>query len=320
MNLEHSEITIDETRIDYLFKEGNAKIYIKRDDLIGFSFGGNKVRIAAEIFEEIKKGGYNAVVSYGSYASNLNRVIAHMASYYGIKCYIVCKQEQEFKLTANMKLAEYSGAEYIYCDAAGVKESIERAIGISIGRGERPYYVYGNSSGEGNEEVLLRAYKKAYYEIKNYSDKNGIKFDRIYLASGTGMTQAGLIAGSLENKGAEQITGISVARKASEAVRVIVRNLKSGKALKKQNEDRLIFEKLIRVNDLYLNGGYGCYDEGIMDIVRTMISRFGIALDPVYSGKAFYGMLSEIRKNNLEGNFLFIHTGGTPGFFDFVLK
>lgn len=320
MNSEYRDIKIDVTRTDYIFNEGRARIYVKRDDLIGFSFGGNKVRIAAEIFEEIKKGGYNAVVSYGSYASNLNRVIAHMASYYGIKCYIVCKQEQEFKLTSNMRLAEYSGAEYIYCDASLVKESVEKAISISKGRGERPYYVYGNSSGEGNEEVLLRAYKKAYNEIKNYSDKNGIKFERIYLASGTGMTQAGLIAGILEHKSKEQVIGISVARKADDAKKAIYKNLNSEKAFKsliEENEKKL---DIVQVNDLYLNGGYGCYDEAIMDTVRTMISRFGIALDPVYSGKAFYGMLSEIRKNDLDGDFLFIHTGGTPGFFDFVLK
>ncbi|MDO4438876.1 MAG: pyridoxal-phosphate dependent enzyme [Eubacteriales bacterium] len=320
MDLDYRNIKIDKTKIDYLFNEGKAKIYIKRDDLIGFSFGGNKVRIAAEIFEEIRRKGYTAVISYGSYASNLNRVIAQMACYYGIKCYIVCKQEKDFRTTANMKLAEYSGAEYIYCDVLGVRESIEKAIRISESRGERPYYVYGNSLGEGNEEVLLRAYKKAYNEIKNYSDKNEIHFDSIYLASGTGMTQAGLIAGRYENKGKEEIRGISVARKAVEAKKAIVRNLVNGKIFEASDIEMLNPLEMIKVNDLYLDGGYGFYGEGIADTVKMMVSRFGIALDPVYSGKAFYGMLSEIRKNDLEGSFLFIHTGGMPGFFDFMLK
>ena len=61
------------------YDDGNNKFYIKRDDLIPFSFGGNKVRIAEQYFEDMKKKGCNCIISYGSIKSNLNRVIANMS-------------------------------------------------------------------------------------------------------------------------------------------------------------------------------------------------------------------------------------------------
>ena len=68
---------------------GGNRIFIMRDDLLPYSFGGNKARKARLFFEEIDAGGYDAVVTYGSGGSNHCRVIANMAAARGLGCRII---------------------------------------------------------------------------------------------------------------------------------------------------------------------------------------------------------------------------------------
>ena len=73
----------------------------------------------------------------------------------------------------------------------------------------------------------------------------------------------------------------------------------------------------INVLDCYLAGGYGLYHDGICETIRKMIGLNGVPLDATYTGKAFWGMCEYIRKTGMRGrDILFIHTGGTPLFFD----
>lgn len=63
--------------------------------------------------------------------------------------------------------------------------------------GIKPYYIYGDKFGHGNEAVPVRAYEKVYREILEQEEQMGIRFDYIFLPTGTGMTQSGLLAGKL---------------------------------------------------------------------------------------------------------------------------
>ena len=130
------------------------------------------------------------------------------------------------------------------------------------------------------------------------------------------MTQAGLIIGDYKNSGNKRITGISIARKSDHAIRVIRRHLDAYfETLSLSNS----IDKITVVDD-YLLGGYGEYNSEIVNTVKELFLKEGIPMDLTYVGKAFYGMLNEIKAKNLEGNVLFIHTGGTPLFFDNISK
>ena len=78
--------------------------------------------------------------------------------------------------------------------------------------GKRPYYIYGDCTGHGTEETGNRAYEKAYLEIRKQEELQGAGYDYIFLASGTGATQAGLIRGQQQYGGNQAIVGISIAR------------------------------------------------------------------------------------------------------------
>ena len=185
--------------IEYIGEYCGSRIYMKRDDKLPFSYGGNKVRIAAELFKDIRKGGYTAVISYGSASSNMNRAIADTAKAQGIKCYVIIKKEAEdislaAQETENEGLVRAAGAELVYCTDGKIRECVEAVLDRARADGFKPYYIYGDSTGQGNELALMRASYNEYEEIRRYEREKGVKFDAIVLTVGTGMTAAGLTA------------------------------------------------------------------------------------------------------------------------------
>ena len=333
-----------------LMSQSGCDIYIMREDLLPFSFGGNKLRIMKKVLEDMKKGGYDALLSYGSESSNLNRVAAHLAEAEGLPCTVVFKRGDHKHKPLNELMVRSSGARTVVCEASGVKETVEAELERFRSLGRKPYYVYGSSEGRGNEPVLVSAYAEAFDEIADYEKDKGISFSDIFLATGTGITQSGLLAGMLLH-GAEErqrVIGISVARDKARAESVIREDLDI--YLEALREGRLKDESLkedkakdavpgygilrapgspdeagieawgrrpeICVIDDYVSGGYGESRPEIRELCRHMLSERGLPLDETYTGKAFYGMTEEIRKEHISGPVLFIHTGGLPGVFD----
>ena len=291
------------------------EIFIKRDDLLPFSFGGNKVRIAKEFFDDMKKKGADVIVGYGNARSNLSRAIANMASSENIECHIVSSigTDSERVHTYNSKIVELCDATFHYCTNETVAETVEQVLVQCEKEGKKPYYIYGNKFGKGNEAVPVEAYRKAYGEIQEAEQK----FDYIFLATGTGMTQAGLLIGKHEQQGLEKIVGISVARSAETEAKVLREMLNSYHRMHQKE----LTEHEIHVVDDYLMEGYGKPNEKIMNLIREMMVSYGVPLDVTYTGKAYYGMREYIKKNHLENQkILFIHTGGTPLFFDNITK
>lgn len=361
------------TPIEFFGTVGGAELYVKRDDLIPVAMGGNKVRIAAEVFAEMSRRGCDAVITYGSVTSNLNRAVALMAKDAGVKCYAIVKQEkgrcstgtgaaQECgeltgpgaepgaaaaeRLPLNYRLVLASGARVAETDGAHVRETVARVLAESRARGETPFYVYGDETGHGNEEVLSRAYKEVYGEIltQEHALFDGeYHFTEIFTAVGTGSTISGLIAaagggavpgmtdagalpgmteagtapGAAAGAGERHITGISVAR-SREAVLAAI-----------GPED-----ERFTITDAYLAGGYGQTaaagaatdpaagpaPSSLEDFCITTSLTHVMPLDPVYTGKALFGTMEEIKKRGITGKVLFLHTGGTPLYYDMLEK
>lgn len=306
------------TPIVYLDKIHENNVYMKRDDLIPFSFGGNKVRIAMEYFADMEQKGCDCLIGYGNARSNLCRVLANMSSAKGIPCHIVSPSDDDGTRadTANSFLVHACGAKIHTCSKQDVAASVQNVIDLCKAEGHRPYYIYGDKTGSGNEAVPVRAYVKAYDEICAQEKEMQTEFDMIFLATGTGMTQAGLLVGAEQAGKKHEIIGISVARNAAQERAVLEKYMQAYMAEKGVTSFR---SEAISVCDEYLCGGYGKYHEGIQDVIRTAFLKYGVQLDPTYSGKGFYGMTQYLQ--HITGkNILFIHTGGTPLFFDYISK
>ena len=290
--------------------------YIKREDYIPFSFGGNKARKAQLFFEEIDSGKYNCVVTYGSSSSNHCRIVANMAATRNIKCVII-SPEQVFEETYNSKMMNVFGAEIIICPVDKVRDTIENTIQSLKNSGHTPYFI----SGGGHGNIGTQAYVNCYEEIRNYEKSNNIHFDYIFHASGTGTTQAGLVCGKIINRDEKNIIGISIARKNPRGRQVVLESVKEYLSEQKVNVSIETLENSVVFNDEYVFEGYGKHTKEVRDCIIHSLVKYGLSLDSTYTGKAFFGMLDYVKKNGIEGkNILFIHTGGAPLFFDFLNK
>lgn len=307
MNIEN----IHPTPIIELGEFKNNYLWMKREDLIPFSFGGNKARKAQLFFREIDKDNYDCVVTYGSGSSNHCRVVANECSRRKIECHIISPLEAS-ESTFNSQMMQLFGADITTVPVTEVYDTIERKIDGLRREGKHPYFIKGG--GHGN--IGTEAYVQCYREIKKYEEVENIHFDYIFFASGTGTTHAGLVCGQLISGDERRIVGISIARKNPRGRDVVLDSIRSflGKMVsEKKIQDATIFV------DEYTNG-YGKTEREINEIIEFVMKFYGIPLDTTYTGKAFLGMIEYISDLQIKNsNILFIHTGGIPLFFDALL-
>lgn len=296
------------TPIQFLGYEQGNQLYIKRDDLIPYSFGGNKARKAFLFFEEIDKGDYDCVVTYGSSHSNHCRIIANMAAARNMKCCIIGPAEVADS-TFNSRFMDLFGANIITIPVDMVHDTIENKLKELREEGYNPYFIPGG--GHGN--IGTEAYVQCYDEIKEYEKKQGIYFDYIFFASGTGTTHAGLVCGQIKYKEERKIVGISIARKNPRGRNVVIDSIKE---YMPETENGDIQENTIFIDE-YTGDGYGKENNEITETIKELMIRYGIPMDSTYTGKAFLGMKKYIGKEKIKNKkVLFVHTGGTPLFFD----
>lgn len=292
------------TPIQKLGTLGSNDLFIKRDDLFPYSFGGNKARKAALFFQKIDKGEFDTVVTYGSSHSNHCRVVANMAAARGLKCLIICPEEVS-EMTFNKQMMQLFDASFITVPVSQVHETINSKLYDLEKNGHKPYFIPGG--GHGN--IGTQAYVQCYEEIREDH------FDYIFHASGTGTTQAGLICGKLRHGDDVKVVGISIARKNPYGRQVVMESVREYLDEVDGADSETVF-----VDD-YIGNGYGKDDPEIQNTIRDVLVNHGIPLDTTYTGKAFYGMKKYIEKNGIaDRKILFIHTGGTPLFFDDVKK
>ena len=296
------------TLIQFLGEKQENQLYIKRDDLIPYSFGGNKARKGFLFFEDIDKGGYDCVVTYGSSHSNHCRVISNMAAARKMPCYLIGPVEVSDE-TYNSRFMKLFGAEIITVPVSQVHDTIEQKLSELRNEGKKPYFIPGG--GHGN--IGTAAYVQCYEEIIKYEEENNMFFDYIFFASGTGTTQAGLVCGQIKYNDDRKIIGISIARKNPYGRKVVLDSIREymPAVLDDEIQENTVFL------DKYTGDGYGKDSEEIEEIIKECMLKYGIPMDSTYTAKAFWGMKKYIEEENIRNkNILFIHTGGTPLFFD----
>lgn len=288
------------------YKQNN--LYIKRDDMTDLVLGGNKARKLEYFMQDAVDKNADYIVTYGSVHSNHCRMTAAAASKLGLPCLLILsKPKNEPSYNGNYFLYDLLDAEVHYVENNNVSDTIDQQLELLKEKGYNPYFIYGG--GHGN--LGTQAYIDAYQEIEVQKEKLEIEFDYIFLASGTGTTQAGLIIGKemLDNK--EKIIGISIARNKDRGTNVIKESIDN---YVKEYEKKLSISKREMIFlDQYIGKGYADLYPEIKDTIKEIAKKDAILLDPVYTGKAFYGMKDYLIKNDISNkNVLFIHTGGTP--------
>jgi D-cysteine desulfhydrase len=290
------------------------EIFIKRDDLTGFFLSGNKIRKLEFIFPDVLKKNADTLITCGGFQSNHARATAILGSQLGLKSVLVLFGEDSPVVDGNLFLNKLVGAGIKYIPQNRYEEL--KAIMIEVSsqlkkEGRRPYIIPEGASNE----LGVWGYIKASLEMKKQLEKMKVKIDKIVTAVGSGGTYAGLFLGSKIFDWEVQIYGINVKDTAQIFIDRIYELMMLTKEKFKLNVD---FEKEeIQIIDGYVGEGYAKSKKEELDLIRSMAENTGIILDPVYTGKAMYGLLDQLRKEKFPKGerILFLHTGGGFGLF-----
>mgnify|MGYP001249533846 CR=1 FL=1 len=288
---------------------GGPNIFIKRDDCTGLATGGNKTRKLEFLIPDAIKNKAELVVTVGAVQSNHARQTAAACTLMGLKCLIILEQRlkdppEAYMKSGNVFLDKLFGADVKICPKnEDVLEYSEKLIKNLKSKGTNVYFIPGG----GSNSVGALGYVECLNEI--IKDNKKYNITQIIHATGSSGTQAGLLAGKKYFNCNIPVIGICV------------RHKKDTQVDKVYNETKKTCEKLqckildksdVIVYDEYIGSGYGEPTEGMIEATNLLAKKEAILLDPVYSGKAFAGLIDLVRKKKFtkNDNILFIHTGG----------
>jgi D-cysteine desulfhydrase family pyridoxal phosphate-dependent enzyme len=287
---------------------GGPRLFIKRDDLTGLAFGGNKTRKLEFLVAEARDQGAQTLISGGALQSNHCRQTAAAAARFGFKCILVLSGDEPKQATANRLLDELFGAEIVHvADRKDRDRILQETFDRAATDGIKPYLVpYGGSNSTG---ALGYA-----FAMKELLEQN-LNPDWIVFATSSGGTHAGLLLGQRVFGYEGKVLGISI-DESEEWLKQNVSELASltseklGKRIEFTSDDVL-------ANAAYCSAGYGVLTEQEREAIRLFATCEGLLLDPVYTGRAAAGMIDLIRKGffKKDDTVLFLHTGGQPALF-----
>ncbi len=308
---------------------GGPEIYIKRDDLTGLAFGGNKSRKLEFIIRDALDKRCDTVITWGSLQSNWCLQTAAASTKHGLKTILVLFRSYDLPpgIDGNMLLERILGAEMRIMDppVRGKVVKLEDTVALMIEiadderrKERRPYVVaVGGSMVAGDMDRPLGAisYVDAFAEMLDQTSALGFVPDSVIHATGSGGTQAGLLVGAQAMTDACRVVGISVSDD-RETFAGYVANI-AGAVHRVLGLASAPGREAIIVLDDYMKDGYGIVNREVADILRFFFATEGVVLDPVYTSKAMIGLVDLVRKGYFRAGekVVFFHTGGTPALF-----
>ena len=291
-------------RLKNISEELNTNVYIKRDDLTGVGLGGNKVRKLEYLLADAKEKGAQVVFTTGGAQSNHAMLTAAAANKLGMKPILILKKRGVTERRGNQLLEHLMGTEVIFMDTddyADIYAEMDR-IGSALGV---PCYKIpcGGSNALGS---------LGYVECAREISEQGIHFDHLICAEGSGGTMAGLALGAKLFLPGTKVHGMMVDTDPFDEITP---------RLMREAASLLEADTEISPEDFHLldmcGPGYAIPSKEGNEAVSFLAQKEGLFLDPVYTGKAFAGLMKMAREGAFRktDNVLFLHSGGAGGLF-----
>lgn len=297
---------------------GGAAIYVKREDVDGLGGGGNKLRKLEFLIGEAQTMGADTVITVGGRQSNHARLTAAAAARVGMKCELVLSRlvpidDDDYVENGNVVLDRLFGA--VIHDIPGNVSALQVAEERAATLRSQGRKVYVCPLG-GSSPVGCLGYVSCAIEILDQSRESGIEFDHIVVPNGSGGMQAGLVAGAIAaGVPPTKVVGYTVLAPLEKAFATTCEKVQQTLAL---IDSGLTFS----ADDIVLHGdqlgsGYGLPTDSMRRAVNLLASKEGLLLDPVYSGKAFAGLIQSVESGRFGAGqkVLFLMSGGTPSLF-----
>ena len=285
---------------------GGPRIFIKRDDLTGPGFGGNKVRKLEYVLADAVSQSADVVLTTGGETSNHCRITAALCAKLGLRCMLVLHRSSRAAMPASRYLDELYGAEIAMVESRHDRlPTMARLAGELVGRGHKPYVIpLGASTPLG-----AVGYCDAIREIKG----QGITPSYIFHSSSSGGTQSGILAGCIVHGISAQVVGVSPDDSPVEItaeVRRILAGMETLLGIQLSCGDPMVL-------DDFIGEGYGAHTVASEEATSLLARTEGIVLDPSYTAKAMAALITWHREGRFrdEDAVLFWHTGGQLALF-----
>jgi D-cysteine desulfhydrase family pyridoxal phosphate-dependent enzyme len=296
------------------------RILIKRDDLTGLALGGNKARKLEFLVADAVKHGASVLITTGATQSNHARMTAAAARVTGMECHLVLTSKSGAPpLQGNLLLDRVYGARVHHVPAPddpklalGSDEAKVREVESALrAAGKTPYVI----AVGGSSPVGTLGYTLATAELVEQLSAMEVMPSRLYYASGSRGTQAGLTLGAVACDAPYRLYGVAVSTGEPEKTQRAL-NAANGAAAILGIPTRVDLDDLF-TDSSFIGEGYGIPTRECIETIALLARTEGILLDPCYTGKAMAGLIAHVRAGELKPaeTVVFLHTGGAPGLF-----
>jgi L-cysteate sulfo-lyase len=295
-----------------------VKLYAKRDDLMGLGGGGNKLRKLEYLMGDAAANGCDTIIATGGIQSNFTRVAAAACARQKVACELVLaplvpETDDDYERNGNTILNDLFGAKvHVLGRGESAADFARRRAEELTAQGRRPYV----TPGGGSNSISALGYVRCALELDTQLNSNGLNDAIIVTANGSSGTHAGLLAGfKALGRSPHRLRAFTVLANAENS-RNGTLGMANGSLELLGARDRLGIDD-VRIADDQRGQGYGLVTDAMIEAVRLMASCEGLLLDPVYSGKAFAGVIGDVRAGRYPAgsSVVFLMTGGTPALF-----
>lgn len=306
-------------RLHNLSAELEIELWLKRDDLTGLSFGGNKTRQLEFYLGDAQQKGADTILITGAVQSNFVRSAAAAAAKMGMQSVLQLEERvqgmgAEYYSSGNVFLAEILGAEHMSYpegeDESGADAALHARADELKAQGCKPYVIH---LGLHHPPLGALGYVVAGQELYQQMPD----FDAVVVPSGSGATHGGLLTGLALEESIASVFGICVRRdheKQKARMKTVLQNLADLLDI-----DAAFLQDRIDVWDDALPPGYGKVNTKTRAALEKMARTEGVFLDPVYSAKTFAGLLHLVERGKIKPGekVVLLHTGGLPALFGY---
>ena len=275
---------------------------------------GNKVRKLEFLAADALNRGCTVLVTAGALQSNHCRATAAVAAQLGLKCELILRGHEQ-ELSGNYLLSRLLDAEITYVSRGTTGDEMTSHLAEAhdrwAARGEKALTIPIG----GSDEMGIWGYISAVDELMSDMQRHSLQRAAIVHATGSGGTQAGLNAGVLLHGLEADVISYAVCDDEAyfnDKAQADWDNLRANRTDLPNKPIKTL------TNDQYIGPGYGRAGEEVFDTLTELARLEGIALDPVYTGKAFYGLVTDLAKQAFPSespDIIFMHTGGVFGIF-----
>jgi D-cysteine desulfhydrase len=293
---------------------GGHRLWVKRDDLTGCTLSGNKVRKLEFITAHAVDHGYDTLITCGGLQSNHCRAAALAGAQLGLKVHLLLRGEEPRRPEGNLLLDHLAGAE-VSCYPPG---QFFRQLDALFDHWVEHYAAAGRRAlpvpTGGSDGIGAWGYIAACEELADDFRRHEIDRAHLVTATGSGGTQAGLTLGAALHGLPATVWGINVCDDEQYFLDKVAADAVDWQ---RRYPEVPGLTPQVRVLDGYVGEGYGRADRAVFQLIADLARLEGLVLDPVYTGKAFRGMLAEIEQGRFADcrDIVFVHTGGIFGLF-----